>query len=758
MIVRIFVLQVVQADKWHTTALKNWSKGYPIAATRGTISDRNGNALAIDAPAYTIVVNPRVIHANNMEDEVVEGLHRILNKNEDDLHTLLNTKAIDSKTKAYDYVISREVRNEGLKVDEATKNKVKEFSDTLTKQLKKNNRKKAADSGISFLTQSKRYYPKGQLAAHVLGFVDREGKAIMGLESKLDKELKGTPGKINYQSDGSGDKLPNPKETLEPAVNGNNYKLTIDDTIQYYIEDAMKEAYDLYKPISMTVIAADPKNMEILGLANLPTFDPNTFWESEDAFSNFAVRAIYEPGSTFKIVTLAGTIQEKLFNPTATYMSGRVLVKGTRSTYLHDINRSGWGPITYLEGVKRSSNVAFVKMGEMLGKDKLAKYIDDFGFGAKTGIELPGEITGMITLKNPVQTATASYGHGVTVTPIQQLAAISAIANGGKLLKPHIIKEMIDPNTGKTQNMSEPDMVRQVISPAAAKETSSYLEQVVSDQVHGTGRNAYIDGYRVAGKTGTAIKYTNGLPDKSRSVVSFIGFAPVNDPKIAMIIIMDEPDLPSVGGGTVAAPVFKKVVSQTLQYMGVPKTATKEESEGTKQVETRAQAPDLVNKGLKEAQTQLLDAGIAYENLGKGTKVMKQFPSKSTFMAPGQQIYLLTETDGKMEIPDLTGASLRDAMDILTLMNATVTVEGEGFVSSQKVENQNGKRVVNLTLQPAKEQTLADNSKASASTDASITDETTDTTKDSKENKSSGKKSDDSKNDIVKDTAGKNDH
>ncbi|MNP10385.1 Stage V sporulation protein D [compost metagenome] len=251
---------------------------------------------------------------------------------------------------------------------------------------------------------------------------------------------------------------------------------------------------------------------------------------------------------------------------------------------------------------------------EKLGKERLLQYIDNFGFGQKTGIEMYGEASWPINLPGNVEVATASYGHGVTVTPIQQVIAIAAIANGGKLMKPHIIKEIHDPNTGNTE-VTKPELIRQVISPTAAKETSSYLEQVVADQEYGTGRNAYIEGYRVAGKTGTAIKPINGVYDYDKAVVSFVGYAPVNDPKIAVIVIIDEPNDPNAGGGAAAAPVFKKIVSQSLQYMNVPKTlsgntesSAKKDSNALSVMNT---TPGLIGKSIESAKSELLNSGIA---------------------------------------------------------------------------------------------------------------------------------------------------
>ncbi|MEK5643324.1 stage V sporulation protein D [Paenibacillus rhizosphaerae] len=719
LLIRVFTLQVVKGQDWHERAVFQWTRNVTIPASRGMITDRNGDVLASDIPAYTVIVNPAVIHENGLENEIIEGLHNILGKDESELKALVNAKK-DGK-----YRTGREVRNEGWKIDETKKAQIDDFNKELMDHLEKE--KKGMETGLGLLKEQKRYYPKETLAAHILGYTDRNGEAVAGLEAYKDDYLKGTPGEMKYESDRQGDQLPQANMVYKPAVNGKNVKLTIDDTIQYYIEDAMKETYEQYKPISMTVIAADPKTMEILGMANLPTFNPNTYWDpttDQKDFFNYAVKATYEPGSTFKIVTLAGAVQEKLFNPNALYQSGQIYVKGTH-TPLHDIVRSGWGQITYLEGVKRSSNVAFVKLGsEMLGKDRLLKYINDFGFGQKTDIELPGEISKTINLPGPVEVATASYGHGVSVTPIQQLAAISAVANGGKLLKPHIIKEITDPDNGKVIKSTNTEVVRQVISPEAAKETSSYLEQVVADRVIGTGREAYIDGYRVAGKTGTAVKYGPDLkPDYTKSVVSFIGFAPVNDPKIALIVIVDEPNDPKAGGGKVAAPIFKKIVSLALPYMGVPKSNTKKTSDGKTTVE-RPAAPTLAKLAVKDAKHKLLNAGIDFETIGKGASVIRQFPAAGTPMSPGQRIYLLTEETDKMTVPDLKGESLRDALDILTLLKCSVTVQGEGYVSEQLVTDKNGKRSVQLTLKPVKDEEVSQDASSTSTEDGSISEDT----------------------------------
>ncbi|WP_334071906.1 MULTISPECIES: penicillin-binding transpeptidase domain-containing protein [Paenibacillus] len=686
---RVFWIQVVEASFWQGHAEEIWSKEKKLPATRGTITDRNGDVLAIDAPAYTVAVNPKLIHKLNLQNEVVEGLHNLLGKDKLQLEEIVNAKKEDGT-----FLAQREVRYEGWKIDQELRDKVEAFTNELEKKHK------VEDAGIYLLKEQKRYYPKKDLAAHVLGYTDRDGKAVSGLEAAYDKELSGIDGKLQYKSDGRGIEIPKASEIYQPVKNGENIRLTIDGTIQYYIEEAMKEAFDQLKPISMTVIAADPKTMDILGMANLPTYDPNQYWADVDQknFYNHAIKSVYEPGSTFKIVTLAGAVEEGLFNPEAEYMSGSIRVPGQT---IHDMKRSGWGRISYLLGVKRSSNVAFVKLGyEMLGPERLKQYVDEFGFGQKTGIELPGEAAGVVTPKQQADFAAMAYGHGkLLVTPLQQVAAVAAVANGGKLLEPHIVKSITDPQTGETTE-TEVKEIRQILTPDKAKEVSEILEQVVSDQKIGTGRHAYIEGYRVAGKTGTAVKVVNGKYDYTKQVVSFIGYAPVDDPKVVMLVLIDEPRDSELGGGAAAAPVFQKIMKQTLQYMGVPKNMNdKAQSAGTES-SGGIKAPELTGLSLQDAKNKLGEKGVSYVTLGGGKELVSQFPKAGSTLKAGQYMYLLTEEGEKMAIPNLSGKSLREAMELLSALQVSVTAEGEGYVVSQTASEEKGRRKVHLVLEP----------------------------------------------------------
>ncbi|MFE5319874.1 penicillin-binding transpeptidase domain-containing protein [Paenibacillus sp. NPDC056579] len=698
---RLYWVQVVDGKELRAEAQKKWEKEEVLRPVRGMINDRNDKVLAEDAPAFTLALNPKIIQSKHLEVTVAKRLADLLKTSDDPASiAALEEKILSRLTKQYSVTNPQvEIRNEGWKIDAEVAEQIKLLVEELKKQANTNN------VGISLLKETKRFYPGGKLASHILGYSDKEGNPIMGLEYKFDEALKGIPGSLMYEKDRTGVELPDSKVTYQPAIDGNNVRLTIDKNIQFYIESALEKVYDQYRPKSITAIAADPKTMEILGMASLPNFNPNKYWESKNQsdFFNNAIGSQYEPGSTFKLVTLAGAVEEGIFNPNDTFMSGSIQVPGNR---LHDHNIVGWGPISYLDGLKRSSNVAFVKLGyEKLGKDKLVQYIDKFGFAAKTGIDLPGEVAGMVRLRNPVEYATATYGQGLTATSIQQTAAYAAIANGGKLMWPHIVKEIYNPKTKEVIQSFEPKVIRQVVSEATAKQVSGYLEQVVSDQAIGTGKKAAIEGYRVAGKTGTANKVEPGGKGyaEGKWVISFIGYAPVEDPRILVTIIADEPDLGGDyhRGSEVAPPAFKEIVSQTLRYMGVP-SSTQQTKAPEKEI--KATVPDLIGQTVEQAKTTMNKYGIAVEAIGKGPKITAQSPAPGTEIGTTQRIYLtMQDTGGDPTVPDLTGKSLRDALEVCSFLKVKCQSNGEGYVASQTVATEGDVKVVTLQLKPYSE-------------------------------------------------------
>jgi penicillin-binding protein 2B len=700
LLAKVFVIQVVDASFLLGQAEQVWQKDKTLTPERGSILDRTDKVLALDSIAYTVSLNPKLLGENQIVQETVQGLTAILASPDQD-KSALAAKILDRATKKKEdgkFAVSVEIRNEGWKIEKDKADQVQALIADLQKKLKTKQ-----NIGIYLLEDKKRFYPGGSLAAQLLGYTNKEGVPALGLEAKLDDILKGVPGKLNYETDAKGVELPDSKVDFKAAENGKNVRLTIDKNIQYYIENALAKVNDKFHPQSMTAIAVDPKTMEILGMANTPTFDPNHYGNinSNSDFINRSVASQYEPGSTFKLVTLAGTVEEGLFNPSEKYQSGSINVPGRT---LHDHNYVGWGQIDYLEGLKRSSNVAFVKLGyEKLGKQKLESYIQKFGFGEKTNVDLPGEVPGLVRLKYESDYATATYGQGgVVATAMQQTAAYGAIANGGKLMWPHIVKDILDPDTGNVIQHFDPKVVRQVVSESTAKTVTGLLEQVVSDQEIGTGKNAYIDGYRVAGKTGTANIVVPGEKEYSKTqwVISFIGYAPADDPKVLVSIIVDRPDIGGNyhRGGEVAAPAFKEIVTQTLQYMGV--ASNKQQAKTVSTSSVKITVPDFSNLSLKAAKDTAAQFNLNLETLGKGTNVVEQYPKSGSEIGPTQRVYVAMQQPDALSLPDFTGKSLRDAMEVCSFLKVNCQTAGEGYVSSQSVSGEGTSQIVMLQLRP----------------------------------------------------------
>ena len=684
---RLYWVQVVTASDLVQKAEVVWRTNNVLPSTRGAIYDRGGSVLAWNAPSYTVAVNPKMIAEHGNAREVVDGLAPLLDMTAD--HQIRKLQQMVTKKRDNgEYYLHVEIRNEGWKIDNDTGEEIRNLN----------------LPGVYLLPEQKRYYPFGSLASHVLGYINKEGDAVMGIEYVIDDLLSGQDGEIHYEKDNLGYELPGGRTTYEPPINGKSIKLTIDQHIQHYLETALEKVYKEYNPVSATAIAADPRTMEILAMGNYPNFDPNVYWdfESQAVFYNHAISSVYEPGSTFKIVTLASAVEEGHFDPEETFMSGGIQVA---DAYIRDHNGRGWGEITFREGFLRSSNVGFVKLGQKIGGETLRDYISSFGFGSKTGIELNSEAAGDVrfNLNYPTEVATVTFGQGqLTVTGLQQLAAVSAIANGGKLMKPYLVKEIIDSDTGDVIESFEPQFVRQVVSPETASQVSMYLEEVVSDD-RGTGKLVRIDGYKVAGKTGTAQKVVNGKYAKDQFVLSFIGFAPADDPQIALIVIVDDPQIDSyVQGTSVVAPVFKEIMEKSLRYLGVE---TEKHSSSVNVVKAhhtlpKMKAPDLVSQDSARAADILEARELSAVVLGSGHKVLAQYPEAGTEIGSGQRIILLTEEKSHQLVPDLRGMSLRDAMEICSFLDVDVRISGNGYVVSQAWSREGEGNVLSLRLQP----------------------------------------------------------
>jgi len=560
LIFRLFWLQTVASSELNTEAQKNWIVNKILAPKRGSIYERTKkHKLAWEIEAYVFGVELKQVKNPKKTAEVLAPILEV------------PKEQIEQK-------LTSELKKGRKSIELRFPGKYK-YPKSVFDQIKKKKQQDDALDGIYAFPTKKRAY-MGKLAAHVIGFLNSEDYPVGGVEAYYDRLLRGKTGNKVYKKTKDGIMVDDEPQKFSPPVNGKDLVLTIDLKIQKQVEKELEEAMKVYKAKGGTAIVADPKTGEILALVNRPTFDPNDpskTYDSKTNGRNIAIQSQFEPGSTFKIITLAAAIEEGIFQPDAVFQSGKIQVE---DQIIRDWNVNGWGKITYREGVELSSNVAFVRLGQMLGQKKLVSYINRFGFGdvtkrfgKKTGIDLPAEGRGYYfkgTLY-PTELAAVSFGQGISVTPIQQVAAVCAIANGGILYKPHVLKEVWNPETKKREKVIKPKGKR-IISASTSKRVRELLRDVVKK---GTGTNADLPGYHVAGKTGTAQKPNpNGKGYlANKYVVSFIGFAPTENPEVVVYIALDEPSSSTgnVSGGTVAAPLAKKVMKKTLQIQKVNK-------------------------------------------------------------------------------------------------------------------------------------------------------------------------------------------
>lgn len=690
LLLRVWWIQTVEASSIMEKAKNQWERNKNIHAQRGSILDRNGGVLAYEGSAYTVNA---VLHPRNDEEarrigddyvkdpfETARKLAPILGVSEEKLANVL------TKTGSLYVTFGRE----GNKITEEQKNQILNLQYPVGADGQKS--KVNQLPGIFFTDSTRRYYPNNAFLSHVLGYVDYDDVAQMGIEKQFDKELAGEPGELSLIKDGAGYMLPDGQQKYKPAKDGLDVVLTIDQNIQGYVEQAIDITAKEYKPQQMTVIVADPQTGEILALANRPQYNPNKYWDITDYRDqrNVAISSMYEPGSTFKIVTLAAAIEKGMFREDETYQSG--VYSKLKGKPIKDHNGHGWGRITFLQGVQHSSNVAFVILGyERLKKELLQTYFDLFGFGQKTGIELPGETEGnmesFLHPRSQRDIAVTTFGQGISVTAIQQVAAIGAIANGGQLLKPHIVKELRDPHTGAIVKRYQPEVVRRVVSEATAKRTRDILETVVTSK-EGTGQAYNIPGYHVAGKTGTAQKYNEetGKILEGHYIVSFIGFAPKDKPRLLIYVMVDDPvtDEPyGVWGGLMVKPIFNSVMERSLQYL--QQTPDISQAKEVKAKPAEKSMPNFIGMATSPAVTRAKQEGFMVESIGVGTKIVSQYPSPLEKVYPGDKVVLVTNQVKDVRMPDFKGKSLREVMEFASILKLNVTFSGNGFVETQSI-------------------------------------------------------------------------
>jgi stage V sporulation protein D (sporulation-specific penicillin-binding protein) len=495
--------------------------------------------------------------------------------------------------------------------------------------------------GVYITEEGKRSYPFESLSAHILGFSGIDNQGLTGLEQWYDEQLRGKPGSISFFAKANQERMEGESDSYTPPVNGKNLKLTIDKDISTFLRREIENAAAAYNPDGIMGIVANPKTGEILAMENYPTFKPGSYKEyPQEVYNrNLAVWKTFEPGSTFKIVTLAAALEEKKINLKDRFFDpGYYEVAGRR---IRCWKAGGHGSETFLEVVENSCNPGFMLMGQRLGKEKLFDYINKFGFGSKTGIDIPGEGKGIMFKLNrvgPLELATTSFGQGVSVTPIQQVMAVSAIANGGLLMEPHVAKEWIDPETGKVIEKIEPKVKNRVVSEATAKTVRETLESVVAQ---GTGKNAFREGYRIAGKTGTAqVAAPGGGYKQGHYIVSFIGMAPADDPELVAYIAVDNPKAGLVFGGVIAAPIVGNVLADSLHYLNVPARKNGISREYNYGDIRPVEVPQVAGLAMEEAQKVMIQsaANLKVETVGQGKYAVAQAPTAGAKVAPGSTL------------------------------------------------------------------------------------------------------------------------
>lgn len=607
-IIKIFYIEYIDYKKINKLANDVWNKELPITAERGLILDRNGKVLATNRTSTSLVVVPRQI--KDKKDAALK-ISKILNTSYENIYGHLSKKTSIERIHPEGRGLSYEVTDKinGLNID-----------------------------GVYLLKESKRYYPYGNVLSHVLGYVGIDNQGLSGIESFYDDYLKGTNGSIKYASDGRGERL-KLSETYDEPFSGMNVLLTIDLDLQLAIENELDIAISKYNPDNALIIAMNPNNGEILGMASRPSFDSNNYksYDIETINRNLPIWKTYEPGSTFKIITYAASIEEKVVNifEDTFYDSGKVKVA---SATLHCWKHEGHGLQTYLEVIQNSCNPGFVSLGQKLGKEKLMRYIKKFGFGKKTGVDLSGEGKGILFKEEnmgEVELATTAFGQGISVTPIQQVKAVSAAVNGGNLYTPYIVKGIEDSSSHEMVFEKKKHFEGKVISEDTSKLLRYALETVVAN---GTGHNAYLEGYKIGGKTGTAQKVNNGVYMQGNYILSFIGFMPADDPKIVLYVAVDNPHNTILYGGTVAAPIAKNIFKSATSILGIKKSKDSIPKEYSWLDEKYFVVPDVINLPVKEANKLLKNFKIKY--VGNGKKVINQTPHANTMTKEKGEVVL----------------------------------------------------------------------------------------------------------------------
>lgn len=610
-ILRVFYIQVFDYKKLNEYASDLWSRDLPIEANRGLILDRNGVVLADNLTTTSLVLIPNQIKE---KEKATEELAKILNVSYDEMQKHVYKKTsierVHPEGRRLSYDIAEKISN--LKLD-----------------------------GVYLVKEAKRYYPYGNLLSHSLGYVGIDNQGLSGLELEYDEYLTGKSGAIKYFSDAKGNKLNVSDVYVEPQ-DGMNLYLTIDINIQKSIERELDNIVDMFSPDMALAVVMNPKTGEILGMGSRPDYNPNTYQKySQDVLSrNLPVWSSYEPGSTFKIITMATSVEEKIIDIENDhfYDSGSVNVDGS---VLKCWKAGGHGDQTFLQVLQNSCNPGFVKLGQMLGKERLFSYIKKFGFGEKTGVDLNGEGQGILfplERVGNVELSTTAFGQGVSVTPIQQVTAVSAVVNGGYLYKPYIVKSIAEKETNTIIQETSKTLVRKVISSETSAIMRHALESVVAK---GGGKAAYIEGYRIGGKTGTAQKVKDGRYMVGNYIMSFMSIVPSNDPEAVFYLAIDNPKNTALLSSYTTTPIARRILLDIIDALDIKpqEEGMEKDLEWTDKI--MYQVPNVIGKSVKEAKKLLSNFTIEYT--GTGETVISQSPAANTKLEDRGTVRLLLE-------------------------------------------------------------------------------------------------------------------
>lgn len=646
---RLVWIQIINNEEYHNKALKQRMKKLKLNPDRGKIFDINGKELAVSITSKTVVGLPKQITNPTQTAGKLAAILSIKHK------TIVERLSRD----AYAVFLERKVSDQ----------KVEQIEDLNLE-------------GINFIEESKRIYPKNKFASQLLGFVGVDANGLEGVELSYDRQLQGSEGRILTERGASGKMIPESVIDYIPEKDGNNLYLTLNESIQHSSERELALAAEKYDAEGGTIIIMEPDTGNIISMANYPSYNPNNFSEYEQKrWRNLAITDNYEPGSTFKIMTTASAIEEGVVNQNDVFFDpGEVKVE---KEFIECWDEDGHGTELFSDVVQNSCNPGFVQIGMRMGKENFYKYIDAFGFGKKTNIKLPGEATGLIPKYNEVgdiELATISFGRGISVTPIQLITAVSAIANDGILMKPKFVDKITN-QKGKLEKKVTPTEIRKVVSSETANKTLNLLENVVSN---GTGSNAYIEGYRVGGKTGTAQDYNNKIYDSS-----FIGLFPVNNPRFVVLVVLYGIDGQTYYASQTAAPIFKKIANDLIRYYKIP---SQEKPQKVEEPET-IKLSDYNGKDIYEVQKELKESNLNYKIIGKGEEILNHIPKPGAEVYKNSTVFLFTEQDEiltenhKIMTPDFRGMKKKNAEQLAEKIGLSLKFQGQaGEVVGQDVD------------------------------------------------------------------------